>query len=576
MRDWHQRPVVETDSAGQRGESKGSGESAARRFFALDSVRATAMLLGVFYHLPIAFMTGGFGGPMGFGASPKTSIDNWLHSFRMPLFFLISGFFASMMLGKYSLGRYLTRRWWRIGAPLFIALPVLAGVRITTEHFQRPTPPPAFGGLTAPGPGFGVAPGGFGMSNRPTAGDRGVRRDFGGAGVPGFGAPPAGFGPASPSRADGPKTDAGPPAPGSFPGFAPPPGTFGSPPPGGTFNGFGGGGFGGGQPGFPGMPPFGGGQNPPAVPWGGGPPGPDEPRSETPPPDGPRSPLAMREPPARSWAHQLFGNHARHLSLEHLWFLWYLLLFVTVGPVFALLGSRFVRRSVSERFDRFGRWLLRFNILAFVVGLITLPALIHARSTMGWSLTNPIGFSGAFPDFLFQYFEDQPFYLCYFLVGWWFFRLRTDLSEVGRFWLWNLALGIGAFAASQKLFDVYAMQTEIAYYAWIRLGSFLLYGLGTAFSAFGFIGFFQQFLDHPTRAGRYIADTSLWIYLVHLPLIPYLLWWFEPWRSAWWAGSLAGMVVVTGVTLVMFELLVRPTPLVHVFGPANARRRAGN
>jgi len=61
---------------------------------ALDWVRVTAMLLGVFYHLPIAFMAGGFGMGFGAGVSPKTPIDNWLHSFRMPLFFLISGFLA--------------------------------------------------------------------------------------------------------------------------------------------------------------------------------------------------------------------------------------------------------------------------------------------------------------------------------------------------------------------------------------------------------------------------------------------------------------------------------------------------
>ena len=122
----------------------GDGESMAaspvpavsQRFHGLDGVRATAMLLGVFYHLPIAVMAGGFGMGFGFGDSPKTPIDNWLHSFRMPLFFLISGFFANMVLGKYGLKRYWTRRWWRIGAPLFIALFAFAGYRATADYFR--------------------------------------------------------------------------------------------------------------------------------------------------------------------------------------------------------------------------------------------------------------------------------------------------------------------------------------------------------------------------------------------------------------------------------------------------------
>ena len=126
------------------------------------------MLLGVFYHLPIAFMAGGFamGFGMGFGASPKTSIDHWLHSFRMPLFFLISGFFANMMLGKYGLKRYILRRWWRIGAPLLIALVLLAGVRILTSYYQPspmgPSPMGASFGAPAPFTPWGQAPGGFG------------------------------------------------------------------------------------------------------------------------------------------------------------------------------------------------------------------------------------------------------------------------------------------------------------------------------------------------------------------------------------------------------------------------------
>ena len=112
--------------------------TAAKRFHGLDGVRATAMLLGVFYHLPIAIMAAGFGMGFGFdfGGSPKTPIDNWLHSFRMPLFFLISGFFANMMLGKYGLKQYLIRRWWRIGAPLFIALFAFAGYRATTDYLR--------------------------------------------------------------------------------------------------------------------------------------------------------------------------------------------------------------------------------------------------------------------------------------------------------------------------------------------------------------------------------------------------------------------------------------------------------
>ena len=46
---------------------------------------------------------GGPPGPMGMGG-PSRYLQDWLHSFRMPLFFLISGFFGRMMLEKYGTG----------------------------------------------------------------------------------------------------------------------------------------------------------------------------------------------------------------------------------------------------------------------------------------------------------------------------------------------------------------------------------------------------------------------------------------------------------------------------------------
>ena len=85
------------------------------------------MFLGIFYHLQFMNAGGfGFSGMPGFGGpppfNPKGAIDGWLHSFRMPLFFLISGFFANMVLAKYGLWKYFARRWWRIGAPLLVEI----------------------------------------------------------------------------------------------------------------------------------------------------------------------------------------------------------------------------------------------------------------------------------------------------------------------------------------------------------------------------------------------------------------------------------------------------------------------
>src|SRR4051812_43249357 len=98
------------------------------RFDALDGVRAAAMLAGGYFPaIPFAMLSGGRGasrmGPR--GASASLGFQEYLHSFRMPLFFLISGFFCRMMREKYGTRRYLARRWSRIGLPFLIGLVAL-------------------------------------------------------------------------------------------------------------------------------------------------------------------------------------------------------------------------------------------------------------------------------------------------------------------------------------------------------------------------------------------------------------------------------------------------------------------
>src|SRR6185369_4117081 len=139
--------IEQIPAAGPTVSKSEMGAPAAPRFYALDGVRAAAMFLGIFYHLQF-MQAGGLGmmGGFGFGATPpfnpKGVVDAWLHSFRMPLFFLISGFFANMMLAKYGLWKYFMRRWWRIGAPFIVAFIAFGLLR---TYFPQVTSS-AFGG----------------------------------------------------------------------------------------------------------------------------------------------------------------------------------------------------------------------------------------------------------------------------------------------------------------------------------------------------------------------------------------------------------------------------------------------
>ncbi|MCP5525183.1 MAG: acyltransferase family protein, partial [Verrucomicrobiales bacterium] len=113
----------------------------AKRRHDLDALRAVAMLLGIAFHVALSFATG----------------LHWLvqdahrnvglllfadasHGFRMPLFFLISGFFTAMLWRKRGLQALLKHRFKRILLPCLLGLVtivplmfVVGGLAITSE-----------------------------------------------------------------------------------------------------------------------------------------------------------------------------------------------------------------------------------------------------------------------------------------------------------------------------------------------------------------------------------------------------------------------------------------------------------
>ena len=146
-----------------------SGETP-ERFNELDAVRAAAMLLGILFHAMCSFAET----PVGWAArdrSTSLAVDAllWgLHSFRMPVFFLISGFFARLLHERLGPAGFLRHRAKRLLAPFLVALPfVMASLwALWTWGFERqagrpaPTPslypglPPSVGPrtmLTGPG-----------------------------------------------------------------------------------------------------------------------------------------------------------------------------------------------------------------------------------------------------------------------------------------------------------------------------------------------------------------------------------------------------------------------------------------
>lgn len=112
--------------------------SAPDRLHAMDNLRALAMLSGVLFHAALAYS------PLAHAFIPtadrvsSTSVDVciwFLHLFRMPLFFVVAGFFAAMLVAKRGMGGMFRNRLKRIALPFVVFLPLVhVALKYSTLH----------------------------------------------------------------------------------------------------------------------------------------------------------------------------------------------------------------------------------------------------------------------------------------------------------------------------------------------------------------------------------------------------------------------------------------------------------
>lgn len=100
------------------------------RLHALDNLRAHMMLLGVVFHVAINYSTGEPNLHWPFRDSTTSpliaGLADIIHLFRMPVFFIVAGFFSALLIKRRSVKGFLANRLTRIGLPLLLfLLPVI-------------------------------------------------------------------------------------------------------------------------------------------------------------------------------------------------------------------------------------------------------------------------------------------------------------------------------------------------------------------------------------------------------------------------------------------------------------------
>lgn len=271
----------------------------------------------------------------------------------------------------------------------------------------------------------------------------------------------------------------------------------------------------------------------------------------------------------------LFGDKAGEFGMGPMWFLWFLIVFTTAGPLVAWAVSKVVRGTMRDRVDAAIGWLLRHGLIPLVLAIVCVPVLWIAGTPVGRPPDGMTAIGASFPDVMFRYHPDWPYFMTYFMTGWVLFRYRRDLDVLGGFWLPTLIVGLCAHSYAKTLGGggmpfqpgpEMALGTQVLGYG--------VFALAATCTSFGLLGLFQRYLNRPSTIPRYLAETAFWIYLLHQELLTQgILPRLQPLGLPWWLQLLTALGLVMAISFMTYEILIRSTPLRHLFGSGSDARR---
>jgi len=242
--------------------------------------------------------------------------------------------------------------------------------------------------------------------------------------------------------------------------------------------------------------------------------------------------------------------------LTHLWFLYYLCIFY----VLALLLRAFFAKAI----DRSGRlraaadWLVRVAVSAHVAPvLLAVPLAVvlyfNKAGLLWFGIPTPdMGLAPKLPAIV--------GFGTAFVFGWF---LHRNVELLGRWqgtWHVNLGVAVGLTAVCLSLIGLAPVMTGTFVDApWRRLAYVACYTAAIWFWTSGLIGAALRFCSNESPERRYLADSSYWLYLAHLPIVFFLQVVAAPLPVHWAIKFPLLLGITLTVLLVSYHYVVRPT-----------------
>ncbi|HEY7673320.1 MAG TPA: acyltransferase family protein [Gammaproteobacteria bacterium] len=244
--------------------------------------------------------------------------------------------------------------------------------------------------------------------------------------------------------------------------------------------------------------------------------------------------------------------------LLHLWFLYYLTLFYVLtlalraGFIALLDRSGWLRARIDALV---GAWLGSY--LAPIA--LAAPILVALYFKADW----PVWFGVPTPDTgLLPKIPGTVAFGTAFAFGWVLHRQPALLSRLEAQWRVNLVLAIGLTTACLAIVGV-TPNTDapfvIAGPTEMRLVYTACYAASIWYWTFGIVGAAVRFCSGLSPVRRYIADSSYWLYLGHLPIVFGLQAALMKVPLHWTIKFPAIIAITLAVLFVSYHYLVRPT-----------------
>ncbi len=245
------------------------------------------------------------------------------------------------------------------------------------------------------------------------------------------------------------------------------------------------------------------------------------------------------------------------LPLLHTWFLYALLLLYTgalaVVGVFTLIDRK---GHVGRAVDAVVHFLVKFQLAPIVVGL-PLAAFFFFESTWiasGGVRTPDVGLA---PNLMAVVAFSSAFGF-----GWLLHRQIDLLAVFKRWWPIYLAVAVGLTVLIVKYAGLAANPTFVAEMSLTdKLITSGIYPLAIWTWSFGLVGMALTFLSKENKVVRYLADSSYWLYLIHLPVVMVFQIPFATVDLPWFVKFPIMLALSLAAMLASYQLLVRNTPI---------------